>query len=856
MLKVFASLCVRDSGQWREIGLTAFTGLDDLCVRFIINLPQDDLSSVPRICFQVEEAQWYYEDFIRPLDPSLPSMNLRTFCLRIFAHCPLLSAFSQENHISAFEDWLQYKTRVPVRGAILLNEAMDSVILVKGWKKGATWSFPRGKINKDEDDLDCAIREVYEETGYDLTSEGLVPVDRQVKHIEINMREQNIRLYVFKDVPMDTYFEPRTRKEISRIQWWHLSDLPAFRKKGQQAAPQSEPVTAGQKFYVVAPFLVPLKKWVVEQKKANKRVSSNHYLSAGMSHDEPLTEEDQVSRSYQTGHPSGHAPDKSVLEDATATLKGLLKIQPPTEGLQLDTSHTVETPAPGNDDKGAALLALLKPPISKMSHTPEKPHTPVDQVYDQAPMPNSPHHGHPQHSYPNLPPPPLFLSQNQHSIHPYHQASETARSLNHATMQQPRANVQQTYRPQQSIHPQPLPPYVQRAMFGGAPPHCPAALSSHQASGQHMQAPQILPFQSPQFPTTQAPSAGFPAKQPQVQLTSHKLALLNAFQSCDQATGSAPGANDLPLRRYAQEVSASPPAEQPQELPAESTETEGNPFPSPFGLPHSIAPAVSPNGAPSKTRITTEHQSTLLSIFKNPNAAIPSPSLPPSATALPLSNTPSAVELSAAAPLNAPSARAAITPKTILTRGASKKGPITQDIQELTSETKISKSQSTGLARLLQTQTSRSTERSMKANGGSAMLNNGNNSKNEQSEKPFQPQILKRPQSMTSQKNGGSVSVCCLQASFDRRPSAPTEHVQTLLSLFGKSPTVSDSGTTTHLKEAPAPIPSTEKLERSRTGSLASLLNETASRRSSPISPADKGFLLGYLDAVAKSGSR
>jgi hypothetical protein len=33
-------------------------------------------------------------------------------------------------------------------------------LLVKGWKAGASWSFPRGKKNKDEEDCDCAVREV------------------------------------------------------------------------------------------------------------------------------------------------------------------------------------------------------------------------------------------------------------------------------------------------------------------------------------------------------------------------------------------------------------------------------------------------------------------------------------------------------------------------------------------------------------------------------------------------------------------------------------------------------------------------------------------------------------------------
>ena len=180
-----------------------------------MNLPTDDLTGVERICFQVEEAQWYYEDFIRPMDPALPSMSLRRFCERIFLHCPLLQGFTGGRHMQAFEQFLDYKQRIPVRGAIMLNDAMDSAVLVKGWKKGANWSFPRGKINKDEDDLICAIREVYEETGYDLDAAGLIPEDRKVKYIEVNMREQQMRLYVFRNVPMDTHFEPRTRKEIS-----------------------------------------------------------------------------------------------------------------------------------------------------------------------------------------------------------------------------------------------------------------------------------------------------------------------------------------------------------------------------------------------------------------------------------------------------------------------------------------------------------------------------------------------------------------------------------------------------------------------------------------------------------------
>jgi mRNA-decapping enzyme subunit 2 len=189
--------------------------LDDLCVRFIVNLPHEELQSVERICFQIEEAQWFYEDFIRPLDHSLPSMNLRTFSQQMFRHCPLFAEFTEAHREEAYAQFLEYKTRVPVRGAIMLNQDMTHAVLVKGWKKAAKWSFPRGKINKDENDLDCAVREVYEETGLDLREIDLVKPEHEMKYINVNLREQSLRLYVFRGVPMDTYFEPRTRKEIS-----------------------------------------------------------------------------------------------------------------------------------------------------------------------------------------------------------------------------------------------------------------------------------------------------------------------------------------------------------------------------------------------------------------------------------------------------------------------------------------------------------------------------------------------------------------------------------------------------------------------------------------------------------------
>jgi len=44
----------------------------------------------------------------------------------LFHACPLLQQWSHD-HEEAFKNFMQYKTRVPVCGAIMLNDAMDKV---------------------------------------------------------------------------------------------------------------------------------------------------------------------------------------------------------------------------------------------------------------------------------------------------------------------------------------------------------------------------------------------------------------------------------------------------------------------------------------------------------------------------------------------------------------------------------------------------------------------------------------------------------------------------------------------------------------------------------------------------------
>ncbi|KAK8542190.1 hypothetical protein V6N12_014793 [Hibiscus sabdariffa] len=191
--------------------------LDDLCSRFVLNVPKEDQQSFERILFLVDC------DVLRPY----------------VAHIDDL-----------FKDFTDYKVRVPVTGAIILDKTYELCILVKGWK-GTSWSFPRGKKNKDEEDHACAIREVLEETGFDVS--GLLNKD---EYIEVIFGQQRVRLYIISGVKDDTAFAPLTKKEISEIAWHRLDDL-------QPATSEviSHGIT-GLKLYMVAPFLASLKSWV------------------------------------------------------------------------------------------------------------------------------------------------------------------------------------------------------------------------------------------------------------------------------------------------------------------------------------------------------------------------------------------------------------------------------------------------------------------------------------------------------------------------------------------------------------------------------------------------------------------
>ncbi|GAA5902395.1 uncharacterized protein JCM6883_001392 [Sporobolomyces salmoneus] len=313
--------------------LTLEHSLEDLSARFIVNLPAEELESMDRVCFQIEQAHWYYEDFIRPaaLNPGLlPSYGLKAFSLLMFRSCPLLHDLLP-NHNKIWNSFMAYKERVPVCGAIIISEYWDKVLLVKGWTKGSSWSFPRGKINKEEPEAMCAVREVLEETGFDMT-EYFHPSQFQPGHVEdegseripyyveLVIKEQKIRLYFIPGVREDTVFETRTRKEISKIEWFKLNDLPTWGKdkKGRTTRTKAQLEGRQAKFYMVTPFISHLKLWIDHHKPKNLPIRPVNELSPLSNEALPLPSSPPFDGDDLHDDPTYHLPSEIELGDSTS----------------------------------------------------------------------------------------------------------------------------------------------------------------------------------------------------------------------------------------------------------------------------------------------------------------------------------------------------------------------------------------------------------------------------------------------------------------------------------------------------------------------------------------------------------
>ncbi|XP_032624161.1 m7GpppN-mRNA hydrolase isoform X2 [Chelonoidis abingdonii] len=245
--------------------------LDDLCSRFILHIPSEERDNAIRVCFQIELAHWFYLDFYMQNTPGLPQCGIRDFAKAVFSHCPFLLPQGEDVQ-RVLDEWKEYKMGVPTYGAIILDETLENVLLVQGYLAKSGWGFPKGKVNKEEAPHDCAAREVFEETGFDI-KDYICKDD----YIELRINDQLARLYIIPGVPKDTKFNPKTRREIRNIEWFSIDKLPCHRN---DMTPKSKLGLAPNKFFMAIPFIRPLRDWL-SRRYGDSSDSDNGFSSAG-----------------------------------------------------------------------------------------------------------------------------------------------------------------------------------------------------------------------------------------------------------------------------------------------------------------------------------------------------------------------------------------------------------------------------------------------------------------------------------------------------------------------------------------------------------------------------------------------
>uniref|UniRef100_A0A0N5BAV8 mRNA-decapping enzyme 2 n=1 Tax=Strongyloides papillosus TaxID=174720 RepID=A0A0N5BAV8_STREA len=246
--------------------------LDDLLFRFVNFIEEDEVNDLVRVMFHIEQAWWTYVDYTLPSNPHLKSKPFHTFTVDIINHSPFLEHFKDQSH-NALEVFKQYKKNIPTCGTIIVDSSLEYCLVLSMYSSSKNFGFPKGKINQNEDLVDCAIRETYEETGFDCSSH----IQKNI-FFDAKINQSSCRLYLVTGIPLDFKFKPKARHEIKKIQWLLINALPNNKDDFENAA-----LCDGKpgNFFLILPFVKQLKN--VIRKLRNPNADLNTFSSSNSS---------------------------------------------------------------------------------------------------------------------------------------------------------------------------------------------------------------------------------------------------------------------------------------------------------------------------------------------------------------------------------------------------------------------------------------------------------------------------------------------------------------------------------------------------------------------------------------------
>lgn len=107
----------------------------------------------------------------------------------------LISDYKHPATFQKNDNWKEKEHKIKKAGAFIVDIESHKILLVQS--RGQYWGPPKGSIDPDEKIDDCAIREVKEETGLEISKEDLdkyYVVKGKALYYFINMKETEIKV--------------------------------------------------------------------------------------------------------------------------------------------------------------------------------------------------------------------------------------------------------------------------------------------------------------------------------------------------------------------------------------------------------------------------------------------------------------------------------------------------------------------------------------------------------------------------------------------------------------------------------------------------------------------------------------
>ena len=126
------------NGVWEDVpgtapaksaapALSLDAALEEVATRFLAHLPPSEIEKTDRLFFQIEQAHWFYEDFLADAPgATLPHLHLRAFAQHLFDRCARLKPMRQA-YTDLFKDFRTYKGKIPVCGCVLLDPSLTKL---------------------------------------------------------------------------------------------------------------------------------------------------------------------------------------------------------------------------------------------------------------------------------------------------------------------------------------------------------------------------------------------------------------------------------------------------------------------------------------------------------------------------------------------------------------------------------------------------------------------------------------------------------------------------------------------------------------------------------------------------------